>query len=88
MKNKVIAVTLVGLVAVTVLTGCGKKKVGDITVGAGENAIFLEKNGKVSYAIGEAFDKDYYNKKDLKQKIKSEVKDFNKNSHSAKLNSF
>lgn len=88
MKNRIFAIALIVVLAVASLTGCGKKQVGDITVGAGESAVYIQENGKVSYAIGEAFDQDYYDKKELKNLIKEEIKTFNEDKHSAKLNSY
>lgn len=91
-KNRVLMTVIVAFLFIGV-TGCGKNKVGDLTVDAGESAIYLDQDGTVSYVMCEDFDKDYYDKGDLKEAIKQEIDDFNagpssKETDSASLESF
>ena len=58
------------------LTACGKT-VGDIDLEAGQSAIYIQEDGIVSYAVSEKFDKDYYDKDALEEKINKEVADYN-----------
>ena len=74
---KKIAISVFAIVMVLGLSSCGKT-VGDIDLSAGQSAIYIQGDGKVSYAVSESFDKDYYNKDDLEKKIDNEVSDYNK----------
>lgn len=58
------------------LTACGKT-VGNMDLEAGQSAIYIQEDGIVSYAVSEKFDKDYYDKDALEDKIKKEVADYN-----------
>ena len=67
------------LLIVGVLSSCGKKikKTDSISLKAGESGITINEDN-VIYQIKEAFDKDYYNEKTLKEMINTEIEDFNK----------
>lgn len=87
MKNSVIAIVLMIMVIGTIFTGCGKSKIGDITVSAGESAIYIKEDGTVSYAICESFEEDYYDKGDLKDIIKEEIDEYNAGPSASELDS-
>ena len=59
--------------------GCDNK-VGDIALEKGQTAIHISKDGKVQYGVAESFDKDYYDKKELKSTVENEVDEFNSDS--------
>lgn len=73
---KKIMILVMSFVLAIGLTACGSI-IGDINLEAGQSAIYIHKDGIVSYAVAESFDKDYYDEDDLKSKIKSEVEDYN-----------
>lgn len=69
--------TLILTVIMTLgLTACGTK-IGDIDLEAGQSGIYIQKDETVSYGVSEKFDKHYYDKGDLEDKIKKEVADYN-----------
>lgn len=71
MRNKkIMAVVLIFASVATLFAGCGK---GD---NAMETTLYIEKKGKVTEAIVEAWDKDFFSEKDLKSQIDSAIKDF------------
>lgn len=93
MKRSRVLITVLTALMLFSITGCSKSKVGDIEVDAGESAIYIDAEGAVSYAICESFDKEYYDKGDLKDIIKKEIDEFNagpssSETDSAKLASF
>ena len=53
-----LAIALIFAVAAGV-TGCGKK-VGDIKLNKGTNAIYINEDGVVRYGVGESFQSDDY----------------------------
>lgn len=55
------------------LMGCGKKGLNDVT----ETTVFVAKNGHVTDAIVESFDKEYYNSAELQHMIDDELADYN-----------
>ena len=57
-------------------TGCGKK-VGDIKLEQGMNAVYIDEDGEVSYGVGESFESDDYDEDTLKSYIHDEVADYN-----------
>jgi hypothetical protein len=69
------------------LSGCAKKEVGNISLKAGETGFYLQKDGTVEYEIYEKFDESYYDKKELKNKIKEELDSFNAGGSSKSLES-
>lgn len=76
----------VALVFVTIfmmvgLVGCNP--IGDIELEAGDNGIYIEDDGAISYGSCEKFDKDYDNEDELENKIDTEVADFNKSKYSS-----
>lgn len=78
MKKSIFGIMASVVLIMVSVCGCSdKNKVGDITVSAGESAIYMEEDGAVSYAICESFDKEYYDKGDLKKLIEEEVDEFN-----------
>lgn len=81
---KKITALLMTIVLAFGLTACGST-VGDISLEAGQSAIYIEDDGTVSYAVSETFEKDYYDKGDLKDKIENEVDAYN-NSSDASVN--
>lgn len=87
MKNSIIAIVLMIMVIGTIFTGCGKSKIGDITVSAGDSAIYIKEDGTVSYAICESFEEDYYDKGDLKDIIKEEIDEYNAGPSASELDS-
>lgn len=73
---KKITVLVMAAIMAVMVTACGNT-VGDITLQAGQSAIYIQKDGSVSYAVVEAFDKDYYDKDSLEEKIENEVQEYN-----------
>lgn len=71
----IIALALTALLALG-LTGCGKT-IGDMDIEAGESAIYIQEDGKVSYGIAEKFDKDYYDEDSLEDAVNKEAEDYN-----------
>lgn len=70
--KRVCALSLVLAMALS-FTACGKK-VGDIKLDSGVNAIYIDEDGAVSYGVTEKFaDKDY-DKDALEKYINDEVK--------------
>lgn len=78
------AVSFLTIILAIGFAGCGHT-VGDMDIGAGENAIYIQESGDISYATAESFDKDYYDKGDLEDKIDKEIEDYN-NSNKASVN--
>ena len=78
LKRRLYVVIL--MVMILTLSSCGKKikKKDSISLAAGESGITLKDDGKVIYQIRESFDKDYFDKDDLKKIIKEELDEFNK----------
>lgn len=74
--HKVIMTLTLTVVLVLGLVGCGKT-IGDMDVDAGESAIYIQEDGKVTYAVSEKFDKDYYDEDSLEDAINQEVEDYN-----------
>lgn len=87
MKKSIIAIVLIMIVSCVMISGCSKSEIGDITVKAGESAIYIKDDGTVTYAICESFEEDYYDKGDLKETIKNEIDDFNAGSSSSEFDS-
>lgn len=77
MKKK--TALMMAAVLVLGLTACGKT-VGDMDLEAGQSAIYIQEAGVVSYAVSETFDRDYYDKDDLEDKVKAEVEAYNNDS--------
>lgn len=76
--KRVCALSLVLAMALS-FTACGKK-VGDIKLDSGVNAIYIDEDGAVSYGVTEKFaDKDY-DKDALEKYINDEVKKYNSSS--------
>lgn len=67
-------ILLTAMVTVTSITlwGCGKTGSTDATT------ITIEKDGKISSVIVEAFDKEYYLEEELKSSIESDISDYNR----------
>lgn len=67
-------ILLTAMVTVTSITlwGCGK------SVSADATTITIEKDGKISSVIVEAFDKEYYLEEELKSSIESDIADYNR----------
>ena len=63
---KRIMAMLMSVVLTLGLTACGHT-VGDVDLESGQSAIYIQKDGMVSYAVSESFDKDYYDKDELKK---------------------
>lgn len=61
------------------LTACGST-VGNIKLESGQSAIYIKEDGTVLYAMSEKFDKDYYDKSELKDKIENEIAGYNDSS--------
>ena len=61
---KRIMAMLMSVVLTLGLTACGHT-VGDVDLESGQSAIYIQKDGMVSYAVSESFDKDYYDKDEL-----------------------
>ena len=78
LKKKIISLLMVMTIALT-FVGCDNK-VGDIALEKGQTAIHISKDGKVQYGVAESFDKDYYDKKELKSTVENEVDEFNSDS--------
>lgn len=76
---KKLTALIIAVVMMVGLTACGST-VGDITLEAEQSAIYIQEDGTVSYAVSEKFDKDYFDKGDLEEKIEEEVADYNKSS--------
>ena len=76
---KRIMAMLMSVVLTLGLTACGHT-VGDVELEAGQSAIYIQKDGMVSYAVSESFDKDYYDKDELKKEIEAEIKAYNASS--------
>ena len=73
-----------GIVAVVMMVGLvGCNPLGDIELNAGDNGIYIEDDGAVSYGSCEKFDKKYDNEDQLEQQIDTEVADFNKSKYSS-----
>ena len=70
---------LMSVVLTLGLTACGHT-VGDVDLELGQSAIYIQKDGMVSYAVSESFDKDYYDKDELKKEIEAEIKAYNASS--------
>ena len=70
-----LAIALIFAVAAGV-TGCGKK-VGDIKLNKGTNAIYINEDGVVRYGVGESFQSDDYDEEELEEYINKEVSDYN-----------
>lgn len=87
MKKSIIKVILMIMITGTIFTGCGKSKIGDITVSAGESAIYIKEDGTLSYAICESFQEDYYDKGELKDIIKEEIDEYNAGLSASQLDS-
>lgn len=84
MNKKWISISLVIAMVCSCLTACGgNDTVGDIELEAGYSAIYIEKDGEVAYGVGELFDKEYYDKKELKEIIKDEIDEFNAGPYTA-----
>ena len=76
---KRIMAMLMSVVLTLGLTACGHT-VGDVDLELGQSAIYIQKDGMVSYAVSESFDKDYYDKDELKKEIEAEIKAYNASS--------
>ena len=76
---KRIMAMLMSVVLTLGLTACGHT-VGDVDLELGQSAIYRQKDGMVSYAVSESFDKDYYDKDELKKEIEAEIKAYNASS--------
>lgn len=76
---KRIMAMLMSVVLTLGLTACGHT-VGDVDLKSGQSAIYIQKDGMVSYAVSESFDKDYYDKDELKKEIEAEIKAYNASS--------
>ena len=76
---KRIMAMLMSVVLTLGLTACGHT-VGDVDLESGQSAIYIQKDGMVSYAVSESFDKDYYDKDELKKEIDAEIKAYNASS--------
>ena len=76
---KRIMAMLMSVVLTLGLTACGHT-VGDVDLKSGQSAIYILKDGMVSYAVSESFDKDYYDKDELKKEIEAEIKAYNASS--------
>ena len=76
---KRIMAMLMSVVLTLGLTACGHT-VGDVDLEAGQRAISIQLDGLVSYAVSESFDKDYYDKDELKKEIEAEIKAYNASS--------
>ena len=63
---KRIMAMLMSVVLTLGLTACGHT-VGDVDLESGQSAVYIQKDGMVSYAVSESFDKDYYDKDELKK---------------------
>ena len=63
---KKIMAMLMSVVLTLGLTACGHT-VGDVDLESGQSAVYIQKDGMVSYAVSESFDKDYYDKDELKK---------------------
>ena len=70
---KRIMAMLMSVVLTLGLTACGHT-VGDVDLESGQSAVYIQKDGMVSYAVSESFDKDYYDKDELKKEIEAEIK--------------
>lgn len=75
-KNKIITSIVMALIVIS-MVGCKKISVGDIELEGAGTALYIQKDGSVLYGVKEKFDKDYYNKNDLEEKIEKEVDDYN-----------
>ena len=62
---------LYGILLLLLLTACSQIK------NAKENGLYVEKSGKITEAIVENFDEDYYSKEELKVNILSAIKTYN-----------
>ena len=76
---KRIMAMLMSVVLTLGLTACGHT-VGDVDLKSGQSAIYIQKDGMVSYALSESFYKDYYDKDELKKEIEAEIKAYNASS--------
>lgn len=76
---KRIMAMLMSVVLTLGLTACGHT-VGDVDLKSGQSAIYIQKDGMVSYAVSESFDEDYYDKDELKKEIEAEIKAYNASS--------
>lgn len=76
---KRIMAMLMSVVLTLGLTACGHT-VGDVDLESGQSAVYIQKDGMVSYAVSESFDKDYYDKDELKKEIEAEIKAYNASS--------
>lgn len=75
MKKIFAIIMCVGLIGC--LTGCSSATIGKINIESGENGFYVQKDGSVLYAVSETFEKEYYDKGDLKDAIEAEVKEYN-----------
>ena len=73
---------IMAIVLVLSMTACGHT-VGKIDLNKNQSAIYIKDDGSVTYAVSESFDKEYYNKDELKSKIEEEVADYNKSSQAS-----
>ena len=85
MFKHIVRVLLTMIVLVSMLSGCAKSEVGNISLKAGECGFYLHKDGTVEYEIYESFGESYYDKKELKNKIKDEIDSFNAGGSSKSL---
>lgn len=75
LKKKILSLLMVMTITLT-FVGC-ENKVGKITLESGKTAIYISKDDTVKYGVSESFDKDYYDKKELKKEVEAEVDDYN-----------
>ncbi|MCR5836386.1 MAG: hypothetical protein K6G88_07760 [Lachnospiraceae bacterium] len=87
MFKRIVTAFLIMGMTMAVLSGCAKKEVGNISLKSGETGFYLQKDGTVEYEIYEKFDESYYDKKELKNKIKEELDAFNAGGSSKSLES-
>ncbi|MBE5959480.1 MAG: hypothetical protein E7254_11545 [Lachnospiraceae bacterium] len=93
MFKHVVKALMIMALSVSLLSGCAKSEIGNISLEAGESGVYIHKDGVVEYEIYEDFGESYYDKKDLKKKVKDEIDSFNaggasKSLDAAKLNYF
>ena len=87
MKNKMLKLVIVGMSSL-VLFGCESKDVRISADKAKNNEVIVTSKGTIQGVIKEKFDKNYYKENELKNFIKIDLDEFNKeNSTSIKLNS-
>ena len=83
--QKLITVLVLIIIMTLGLTGCGGT-IGDMDIEAGESAIYIQEDGKVSYAFSEKFDKKYYDEDSLEEAINTEVEEYNSGSRASVKN--